>query len=96
VGVLVVVADGPLRTPPAVRARLTMVRPHLTALVTMPYIPRWREIDQALEQVRLVPCVPRDQVPKWLRPWAGHPSAPQDPGVAGEKRCPGPIVMQGP
>ncbi|MGH3827343.1 MAG: hypothetical protein ACRDQX_09245 [Pseudonocardiaceae bacterium] len=67
--VLVVVADGPLRPPPAVRARLTMVRPHITALVAMPYIPHWREIDEALEQAKLVTRVPRDQVPKLLRPW---------------------------
>lgn len=68
--VLVVVADGPLRTPPVVTARVRMVEPHLTALVWMPYVPRWREIDQALEQAVAVPCHPRSSVPKWLRAWA--------------------------
>jgi hypothetical protein len=68
--VLVVVADGPLRTPAPVRARLTMVGPHITALVAMPYVPRWREIDQPLEQAAAILRVPPDQVPKWLQPWA--------------------------
>lgn len=67
--VLVVVPDGPLRTPAAARARLTMVGPHITALVAMPYVQRWREIDTALEQAGLVLRVPPEQVPKWLRPW---------------------------
>lgn len=68
--VLVVVADAPLRTPAPVRARLRMVQPHITALVAMPYVPAWREIDQALAQARLILRVPCEQVPKWLRPWA--------------------------
>lgn len=68
--VLVVVADGPLRTPAPVRARLTMVQPHVTAVVAMPYVPQWREIDQALQQAEWVMRVPSEQVPKWLRPWA--------------------------
>ncbi len=68
--VLVVVADGPLRTPPPVKARLTMVGPHITALVAVPYVQRWREIDQGLEQARSVLLVSPDQVPKWMKPWA--------------------------
>lgn len=68
--VLVVVADGPLRMPAPAKARLTMVEPHLTALVAMPFVPRWREIDQALEQAVSALRYP-DRVPKWLQPWAG-------------------------
>lgn len=67
--VLVVVADGPLRTPAAVRARVRMVEPHVTALVWMPYVERWREIDQVLEQAAAVPYHP-ENVPRWLRAWA--------------------------
>jgi hypothetical protein len=68
--VLVVVADGPLRTPAAVKARVRMVEPHVAALVWMPYVEHWRQIDQALEQAVAVPHHP-ESVPKWLRPWAG-------------------------
>lgn len=67
--VLVVVADGPLRTPAAVKARLTMVGPHVAALVWMPYVEHWRQIDTVLEQAVAVPRHP-DSVPRWLRPWA--------------------------
>ncbi|MGH7750888.1 MAG: hypothetical protein ACREQ5_39900, partial [Candidatus Dormibacteria bacterium] len=67
--VLVVVADGPLRTPAPAKARLTMVAPHLTALVTMPYVTRWRETDQALAQAVAALRYP-DRIPKWLQPWA--------------------------
>lgn len=68
--VLVVVADGPLRMPAPAKARLTMVEPHLTALVMMPFVARWREIDQAFEQAVAALRYP-NQVPKWLQPWAG-------------------------
>ncbi|MGH3672676.1 MAG: hypothetical protein ACRDSH_18925 [Pseudonocardiaceae bacterium] len=67
--VLVVVADGPLRIPAPAKARLTMVEPYLTALVAMPYVTRWRETDQALEQAVAALRYP-NQVPKWLQPWA--------------------------
>lgn len=65
---LVVVADGPLRIPAPAKARLTMVEPHLTALVAMPYVTRWRETDQALEEAVAALRYP-NQIPKWLQPW---------------------------
>lgn len=67
--VLVVVADGPLRTPAPVKARLTMVEPHITALVRMPYVEHWRQIDNAFAQAAAV-LREADRVPKWLAPWA--------------------------
>jgi hypothetical protein len=67
--VLVVVADGPLRAPAAVKARVTMVGPHVTAVVWMPYVEHWREIDDVIAQAVAAPRHP-DRVPKWLRSWA--------------------------
>lgn len=67
--VLVVVADGPLRPPAPVKARLTMVQPHITALVWMPYVEHWRQIDNAFAQADAV-LREADRVPKWLQPWA--------------------------
>jgi hypothetical protein len=67
--VLVVVADGPLRTPAAVKARVTMVGPHLAAVVWMPYVEHWRQIDDAIAQAVAAPRHP-DRVPKWLHSWA--------------------------
>ncbi|MBV8994448.1 MAG: hypothetical protein JO287_12310 [Pseudonocardiales bacterium] len=67
--VLVVVADGPLRIPAPVKARIRMVEPHLAALVSMPYVEQWRHLDDALAQAGAVSRYP-DSVPKWLQPWA--------------------------
>ncbi|MFN2534867.1 MAG: hypothetical protein ABR528_06410 [Pseudonocardiaceae bacterium] len=67
--VLVVVADGPLRIPAPVKARIRMVEPHLTALVSMPYVEQWRHTDDALKHAGAVSSHP-DGVPKWLQPWA--------------------------
>jgi hypothetical protein len=67
--VLVVVADGPLRTPAPVKARVRMVEPHLAALVWMPYVEQWRHTDDALKHAAAVSSHP-DGVPKWLQPWA--------------------------
>ena len=67
--VLVVVADGPLRTPAPVKARVRMVEPHLTALVWMPYVEQWRHTDDALKHAKAVSSHP-DGMPKWLQPWA--------------------------
>jgi hypothetical protein len=67
--VLVVVADGPLRTPGAVKARVTMVGPHVAAVVWMPYVEHWRQIDDAIAQAVAAPRHP-DRVPKWLHSWA--------------------------
>jgi hypothetical protein len=67
--VLVVVADGPLRIPAAVKARVTMVGPHVTAVVWMPYVEHWRQIDDAIAQAVAAPRHP-DRVPKWLHSWA--------------------------
>jgi hypothetical protein len=66
--VLVVVADGPLRIPAAVKARVTMVEPHVTAVVWMPYVEHWRRIDDATAQAVAAPRHP-DRVPKWLHSW---------------------------
>ena len=63
--VLVVVADGPLRIPAAVKARVTMVGPHVTAVVWMPYVEHWRQIDDVIAQAVAAPRHP-DRVPKWL------------------------------
>lgn len=67
--VLVVGADGPLRTPAPVKARARMVEPHLTALVWMPYVEQWRHTDDALQHAKAVSSHP-DGMPKWLQPWA--------------------------
>ena len=67
--VLVEVADGPLRTPGAVKARVTMVGPHVAAVVWMPYVEHWRQIDDAIAQAVAAPRHP-DAVPKWLQSWA--------------------------
>ena len=67
--VLVIVADGPLRTPAPVKARARMVEPHLTALVWMPYLEQWRHTDDALKHAKAVSSHP-DGIPKWLQPWA--------------------------
>jgi hypothetical protein len=67
--VLVVVADGPLRTPAPVKARTRMVEPHLTALVWIPYVEQWRHTDDALKHAAAVTSHP-DGMPKWLHPWA--------------------------
>lgn len=67
--ILVVVADGPLRTPAAVKARVTMVGPHVAAVVWMPYVEHWRQIDDATAQAVAAPRHP-DSVPKWLHSWA--------------------------
>ena len=56
--VLVVVADGPLRTPAPVKARVRMVEPHLAALVWMPYVEHWRHIDDALAHAAAVSSCP--------------------------------------
>jgi hypothetical protein len=67
--VLVVVADGPLRTPAPVKARVRMVEPHLTGLVWMPYVEQWRHTDDALQHAKAVSSHP-DGMPKWLHAWA--------------------------
>jgi hypothetical protein len=67
--VLVVVADGPLRTPAPVKARVRMVEPHLAALVWMPYVEQWRHTDDALKHAKAVSSHP-DGMPKWLQAWA--------------------------
>jgi hypothetical protein len=67
--VLVVVADGPLRAPAPVKARIRMVEPHLAALVWMPYVEQWRHADDALKHAAAVTSHP-DGMPKWLQPWA--------------------------
>lgn len=96
--VLVVVADGPLRTPAPVKARVRMVEPHLAALIWMPYVEQWRHTDDAVKHAAAVSSHP-DGVPKWLQPWAaalrqlgtavlplleGPSSAPVAAGVTGQ------------
>jgi hypothetical protein len=66
--VLVVVADGPLRTPAPVKARIRMVEPHLSGLVWMPYVEQWRHTDEVLTHAKAVSSHP-DGAPKWLQPW---------------------------
>jgi hypothetical protein len=46
--VLAVVGDGPWPTPAAVRARLRMLEPHVPKVVHVPYVGRWRELDDPL------------------------------------------------
>jgi len=96
--VLVVVADGPLRTPAPVKARVRMVEPHLAGLVWMPYVEQWRHTDDALKHAAAVTSHP-DGMPKWLQPWAaalhqlgtavrplleGPSSAPVSAGASGQ------------
>jgi hypothetical protein len=47
--VAAIVGDGPLREPVAVRARLRAMRGWTTAIVRVPYVTRWRFIDNAAE-----------------------------------------------
>lgn len=96
--VLVVVADGPLRTPAPVKARVRMVEPHLAGLVWMPYVEQWRHTDDAFKHAAAVTSHP-DGMPKWLQAWAaavqqlgtavlpmleGPASAPVSAGVSGQ------------
>lgn len=46
---LVVVGDGPWPTPQAARARLRLMADRVGAVVLMPYVGRWRYLDDPLE-----------------------------------------------
>ncbi len=46
--ILAVVGDGPWPVPAVVRARLRMLAPHVALVVHVPYVGRWRELDDPL------------------------------------------------
>lgn len=46
--VLVVVADSPLPEPPTARARLKLLDGRVSAIVRLPFVPLWRDVDNPL------------------------------------------------
>lgn len=46
--VLVVVADSPLPEPPTARARLKLLQDRVSAIVRLPFVPLWRDVDNPL------------------------------------------------
>lgn len=66
---LVVVASTSNATPKAASARIEMVKPHVSAVVHVPFVMRWREVTDPWAQASNVLRYP-EAVPKWLRPFA--------------------------
>ena len=60
-------AAGPSR-PTA--ARLRLLGPHVTAVVVLPFVRRWRELAVPLDEVRGLLAVPRTELPRRLRGYA--------------------------
>lgn len=72
--VLAVVADVPEGArlkilPSAVRARLRMIEPHVAGMVAVPFVPRWREVDDPCQEAAYV-LAPGSDVPRDLRDFA--------------------------
>jgi hypothetical protein len=72
--VLAVVADVPEGArlkilPSAVRARLRMIEPHVAGMVAVPFVSRWREVDDPCQEAAYV-LAPGSDVPRDLRDFA--------------------------
>jgi hypothetical protein len=68
--VAVTAADsaGPSRP---VTARLRLLAPNAAAVVVLPYVRRWRELSSPLDEARVLLTVPRTDLPRALRRYAG-------------------------
>jgi hypothetical protein len=84
-------AAGPSRP---TTARLRLLRPHLAAVIVLPFVRRWRELAVPLDEVRDLLTVPRTELPRQLRGYAkavdtlraqlgDHPPTPAPTGRAG-------------
>jgi hypothetical protein len=60
-------AAGPSRP---TTARLRLLRPHLAAVIVLPFVRRWRELAVPLDEVRDLLTVPRNELPRQLRGYA--------------------------
>jgi hypothetical protein len=67
---LAVVADMPVRMPPAVRARIHMVAPHVRGIVIVPYVVPWRELADPYEVAEGALSTPLESYPRYARGFA--------------------------
>ena len=65
--VLVVVAMSTASTPKPARSRIELVRPHVAAVVEVPFVARWREVVDPYAEAMAVLSQPSAQLPKHLR-----------------------------
>ena len=61
-------ATGPSRP---MTARLRLLEPHATAVVVLPFVRRWRDLAVPLDEARVVMAVPRTDLARPLRRYAG-------------------------
>lgn len=67
--VLAVTSDQPGQLHGTCKARLRMMEPQLTAVVVLPYVGHWREMNDPLAEAAMLSEQPADELAKPLRPY---------------------------
>lgn len=66
--VLAIVADRD-GLPRTAKAKLTMLRPHISGTVVLPWVPRWREVLDPYAEARSLCAAPDERPPRYLVPY---------------------------